>query len=260
MIESRRQWIEPGRESAIAAASRGQLQVRDVDPRTEPGWAAFVAQHPDGSIYHHPAWLEVLQREYRRPQVGLACRDAGGALRGVLALCRTKGLPLSPGGQLTGRRWSSLPRTPLSGPLALDRAAAAALVQAAVARVRHEPGTQLQLKVASPSLDGMVAGLNRVPWRLTYVLTLPENPEALGPADGRARRRNAWAVNKAKRLGVSVRAAETEADVEAWHRLYLDTMRGLGVPARSLRFFRAAWEILGSRGLMRLLLAEQRDE
>ena len=37
-------------------------------------------------------------------------------------------------------------------------------------------------------------------------------------------------------------------------------MRGLGVPARSLRFFRAAWEILGSRGLMRLLLAEQRDE
>ena len=66
-----------------------------------------------------------------------------------------------------------------------------------------------------------------------------------------------WAVNKAIKLGVQVRPAETARDLRAWYALYLDTMRAHIVPPRSYRFFETAWEVLQPRGLMRLLLAEQ---
>jgi len=233
-----------------------QVRVVQVDPLADPRWGSFVAQQPGALIYHDPAWLSALEREYQRKPLGLVCEDGTGTIRGVLALCHTRGVPLRAGGQLSGRRLSSLPRTPVSGPLALDRDAAAALVQAAVDRARMD-GTQLQIKVASTELDGIADGLIRIPWRQSYILELSEDPDRLGPKDGRARRRNNWAVGKAKRLGVEVRRAETEEDLRAWHHLYLLTMRHLAVPARPYRFFRALWETLGPRGSMRLLVAEQ---
>src|ERR1700736_492431 len=123
-----------------------QVRVVQVDPLADPRWGSFVAQHPDALIYHHPAWLSALEQEYQRRPLGLVCEDGAGAIRGVLALCHTRGVPFRAGGQLSGRRLSPLPRTRVSGQLALDRQAAAALVQAAVDRARLEPGTQLQLK------------------------------------------------------------------------------------------------------------------
>ena len=36
------------------------LRVRQVDPTTDPRWAAFVASHPNGLAFHHPAWLATL--------------------------------------------------------------------------------------------------------------------------------------------------------------------------------------------------------
>jgi hypothetical protein len=236
---------------AVSVHERAQLQVFDIDPLTDPRWAALVERHPDRLVFHHPAWLRTLQAEYPRPMIGLGCQDTAGRLRGVLALSPTRGLPL--GGAIAGRRLSSLPRTPIAGPLALDDEASSALIRAAVERTRAAKDTQLQLKQMTPLPDAADDGLQEVAWRTTYVLDLQDRPAG----DGRGRRRNQWAVNKARKAGVRVRAAETEAELRAWHRLYLGTMRGLAVPARSYRFFEAAWRHLQQAGMMRLLIAEQ---
>jgi len=230
------------------------MRVVEVDPQTDPRWEAFVAAHPDGLVYHHPAWLQALHQEYDRRFVSLACEDADGQLRGVLPLCHTRGLPFRRGGQITGRRLSSLPRTPVAGPLALDEQAATALVQAAVERVR--PGTRLELKLWTTGLDGLVDGVAHLPWRQTYVLELPRRPADLRFGNSRNHSRIKWAVNKAVKMGVQVRSAETEDDLQAWYAIYLETVRWHAMPARQYRFFKACWELLRPGGLMRLLLAE----
>jgi hypothetical protein len=242
---------------SVPHGATGRLHVAELDPGGDPRWASLVAGHPQGLIYHHPAWLATLGREYGRRPLVLGCEDDGGRLHGVLPLLSTRGLPFRRGGHLVGRRLSSLPRTPAAGPLAVSDEAREALITAAVARVRAQPGIQLQLKLTSPALDGMMDGLVGIRWRLSYELTLTEDPDELRFGDGRTHRRNTWAVNKARRLGVRVRPAETEAELRAWYRLYLETMRGLAVPARSYRFFQAAWDVLRPLGFMRLLLAEQ---
>jgi CelD/BcsL family acetyltransferase involved in cellulose biosynthesis len=234
------------------------LRVEAVDPTAGGRWDRYVDEHDDGLVYHHSGWLRALKREYGQAPVGLTLVDADGDLHGVLPLMATRGLPLRGAGGNGGRRLSSLPRTPVAGPLADDRDGLAALVAAAAERTSS--GMQLQLKVLEPQLDGLVPRLVGHPWRLTYVLELPGNPEAVRFGSARGHASIKRAVGKARKHGVRVRSADTPADLRAWYRLYLATMREHLVPARPFRLFQALWEELRPRGSMRLLLAERDGE
>src|SRR5260370_39728511 len=129
------------------------------------------------------------------------------------------------------------------------------LLQAVVERVSEEPRACLQLKLFSNPLDGLVEGVVGIPWSTTYRLELPGQPEHLRFGNSRNHSRIRWAINKATRLGVEVRPAETERELRAWYELYLHTMRRFAVPPRPYRFFEVAWVRLQHLGLVRLLLA-----
>jgi SAM-dependent methyltransferase len=249
---------QPGSATAAAGARSGRpsTHVVEIDFKSDPRWDRFVADHPDGLVYHHSRWLSALEREYGQMPLALAYEDAHQQLRGVLPLIYTKGLPFGLGGAAAARRLSSLPRTPVAGPLTLDARATAALLEGALARVHQDPGTRLQIKVQR-QIDGVPAQLTEVPWRVSYILRLPSDPEELRFGNSRNHSRIKWAVQKAEREGVRIRHAESVDDLRIWYRLYLDVNRWRGQPARPLRFFEAAWELLRPTGLMRLLLAEQ---
>jgi CelD/BcsL family acetyltransferase involved in cellulose biosynthesis len=232
------------------------LRVIVVNMRTEKRWEAFLASHPDAVIYQHPGWIRALEKESGRGCIALACEDASGQLRGILPLMSTYGLPWDLGGSRTRRRLSSLPRTPIAGPLANDPDAARALVHAAIERARMDPSLQLELKPRR-ELEQTADGLVRSPWRQTFVMELPGDPEKLRFGNARNHSRIRWSVNRATKLGVQVRTAETERDLRAWYQLYLETMRSNAVAPRSYRFFEALWRELRPAGLICLLLAEQ---
>lgn len=228
--------------------------MKEIEPGSDPRWDEFVAEHPEGHVYQHSAWLRCLAAEYARPVVGLSTEDAGGRLTGVMPLVATRGVPLLRGSATLGARLSSLPRTPLAGPLARDRDSTVALLEAALARA---DGAQLQIKRATPDLDGLVEGIGGAPWRASYILSLPDDPEAVRFGNSRNHGRIKWAVNKAHKEGVSVRIANDVGDVRAWYPLYVRTMREVVVPPRPLRLFEAMWQELAPRDMMRLYVAEQ---
>jgi hypothetical protein len=229
--------------------------VVDIDPVADSRYDAFVHAHPDALIYHHPAWLEVLAKENGQRPVCLASEDTTGQLNGILALFQTRGLPLV-GGQLTGRRLSSLPRTPVAGPLTSDRFAAAALIRAAANRVEDNPVVPLQIKTASNDFDDLVDGVVGNRWRPCYMLELPARTEDLRFGSSRHHARIRSTVNKAERLNIRIREADSECDLRAWYDIYLETMRWHVIPPRSYRFFKSAWDILRPHGFLRLLVAE----
>jgi CelD/BcsL family acetyltransferase involved in cellulose biosynthesis len=236
----------------------GRLRVVDIDPINDPRWLAFVSGHPEGLIYHHPAWLRVLEKEYGERPIGLACEDPEdpvGELSGILPLMWTRGLPFMPKTR-TGRRLSSLPRTPVAGPLARHPQAVTALAQAAIERRSEDPGARLELKPSWTAPASLAAALGSMPWRKAYVLQLPHRVEDLRFGTSRNRARIKWAIGKSRKLGVQVRSADRTEDVRAWYRLYLETMRTKSFPPRPLRLFDAIWDELRPQGLMRLLLAE----
>lgn len=220
-----------------------------------------MRSHPDATVYHHPAWLEVLESEYPQQSAHLACESASGELQAILPMLYTRGLPLGLGGPNAARRLSSLPRTPLAGPLSTSREASVAILQNALGKIHPAPEIQLQIKTQGPALDGLTEDLVGRPWRLSYVLTLPDRLK--GPyriTDSHERARIRWAINKAQKQGVRIRQAESERDLQDWYSLYLKTMRRNVVPPRSMRFFAGLWRHLESRGMMRLLIAELNTE
>lgn len=258
---------------------RTALRVIEVDFRSDRRWIEFISSHPDALIYHHPGWLAALESEYGQRCVSLACEDERGNLAAVLPLFYTRGLGFKFGRLATGRRLSSLPRTPIAGALALNKEAATAVVEYAIELARREPGVRLEIKSNIAGLDEAVDGLTCIPWRPTYVQELPplmdgesweqfwENLRLPRPClscegcrrlrFGNAKRQHRvnWSVNKAIKMGLSVRDAETEDELKQWYQLYLLTMRENAVPPRPYRLFQRLWGSLRSTRKMRLLLA-----
>lgn len=238
----------------LGAVQERVIQVDAADPR----WDAFVVRAPGSTVYHHSGWLAALQHETRQPVVKLAYEEPDGTLSGILPLMVTRGLPLKLGGPSAARRLSSLPRTPLAGPVATNEAALRALTEAAIGHARSA-GLRLQLKQATGTLDGLTPMLQGSPWRLSYVKQLPDDPDQLRFGNSRQHARITWAVRKAQRNGLEVRVATTETDLRRWYRLYLDVNRWRGLPSRPYRLFQAAWEHLKPDGLLRLYLVHQRQ-
>ena len=215
---------------------REVLTVLEMDFQGDSRWERFVASHPDALIYHHPGWLSALESEYGQKCVSLACVDEQGQVCAVLPLFYTKGLPLHVGPLSTNRRLSSLPRTPEAGLLATSKEGATAILEHAVGLVRSKPGVQLEIKTKIADLDKSVDALVCKPWRPTYVAELPVRVEGaaweafwetlrfprtcvscqdcrqLRFGNARRQHRVNWSVNKAIKLGLEVREAETEEE------------------------------------------------
>jgi Acetyltransferase (GNAT) domain len=224
------------------------LQVTDIDPWSDSRWLTFLTESEAALVYHHPAWLRVLKDAFGHEIVALACADSDGNLQGVLPLVRTKG-------KVAGDALSSLPHTPVAGPLARSNEATRALLQAAVKRVAAERRLTLQIRASGPGLDGLVDGLVGIPWVESYGRELPPTDEELRFRDARNHSTVKRAVKKAQKSGVEVTLAQSDDELRAWYRLYLETMRSHGVPPLPFRFFASAWNVLRPLGLMRLVLA-----
>ena len=266
-------------ETPSSHAPRG-LRVFECEFQKDPRWERFVSAHPDALIYHHPSWLSALETEYGQKCISLACADEQGQLLAILPIFYTKGLAFSVGGLATGRRLSSLPRTPIAGPLTLSKEAEARVIQCA-AELASSQNAQLEIKTRIPDLNAHSHSLSCLSWRPTFVDELPSPDEAIHWQNfwddvrrhrsctschgcrrlrfGNARRQHRvnWAVGKAIKSGLAVREADSEEDLQRWYKLYLLTMRQNAVPPRPYRLFRSLWSSLRSSGRMRLLIAEQ---
>jgi hypothetical protein len=251
-------WIEAETASRQSFESVAHSRrVVELDLETDGRYNAFVASHPKATVFHNPGWLNSLQAEYETGAIVLGCENSDHHLEGVMPLLRTRGMPFNIGAQQTRRRLSSLPRTPLAGPLFTSEESVRLLLKAAADRADRESGTQLQIKLGECIPTSASHPLLCTTWRPTYVLEVPDRPEDLRFGDARNRHNLKWAVKKAEKNGVTVRPAEQESELLSWYPLYLQTMRRNCVPARPLRLFRAMWNNFRSLGLICLQLAEQ---
>jgi len=219
-------------------------------------WKRYVLRHPDAHFFSHPLWVKALENEYGQKSVILVCRDGEGNMKGILPLMPTLGLPLKKNELITSRRLSALPRTPLGGFLFDNQTVQQVLIEAAIKKVSERNNTCLQLKSYSSELNEGIENLNKINWRQSFYLHLPDCPTKIRFGDKKRHHKVKWAVNKAISHGIKIREAATEKDLKEWYKLYLETVRWHMVPARPYKFFKFLYDYLKPRGLMKLLLAE----
>lgn len=235
-------------------------KVKVLESFDETGWDDFVSSHPEGRIYHTSHWIKALRNESGTRNINLAYLDEEDNILGILPLLYTRGFPLGLGGLPGSKRLSSLPRTPLAGPLAFDGEIYNALIEKSVELVEQDNDTKLQIKLPDNSITYKRAKFTSVPWRETYIYEIPTADNEIRFGNSRNHSAIKRAVNKAERSGLKVRAVTSTEDLKQWYSMYLETMAFHVTPARSFSFFKELWEKLAPQNLMRVDLAVLNDK
>src|SRR4051794_31880543 len=87
-------------------------------PLADPRWTDLVDTHPDATIFHHPAWADLLRATYDYRAFALGVTNSTGQLVAGVPMARVP-RPLS------GRRWVAFPFSDTCPVLAHDDAARA---------------------------------------------------------------------------------------------------------------------------------------
>jgi len=231
-------------------------KITDDSSLLDQEWIEFIQNYEECSIYHHPAWLKVLQEETNQKIVKLVCRNSSGKLVGILPLQFTRGVPFRFGGIPGAKRVSSLPRTPVSGLVALNEDIADLLISNAIEISKNSSKHRLQIKSFNDNLNSHIKNLSKHYWREFYFTEIPKYPEEIRFGNSKNHTKIKWGVNKAIKNGVSIRYSNSEKDLSLWYDLYLDTMKFHTTPPRSFLFFKNLWKNLKSNNLMQLVFAE----
>jgi predicted N-acyltransferase len=224
--------------------------VIKVDPCADPRWDAFVEGARGASVYHLGAWARILRSAYGfRPRY-MAIEGADGDFEGVLPMFQSRG-------PVTGRRLRSLPAVaPPSGPLARTRDGLAALVEAAAATLAESGAAQWVWLSRDEAMEELVPGLGLGTTQLTWIAELAGEPDEQRTRLRKHSNNLHRSIKKAEAAALTVREGSGEADLRAFYRLYLATMREHRSLPRPYRQMRADLRELGPRDATRVFLVD----
>jgi FemAB-related protein (PEP-CTERM system-associated) len=187
------------------------------------GWDAYVAAHPQATFFHQAAWRRVLERAFGHTTHFLLARR-GTEITGVLPLAHVK----SP---LFGQSLISSPFCVYGGPLTSDAESLEALSAAA-----DQVMTKSRVKVMEwrPLHD-----LGALPdgWQVKSGLYVTFRRSISGDDDANLKaipRKQRAVVRKGIDRGL---LASVDRDVAGLHRIYAESVRNLGTPVFSRRYF-----------------------
>ncbi len=203
------------------------LTCRPLDEAGEPAWDAFVAAHPDGTFFHRAGWRRVVEQAFgHRAHYLMTWRD--GAVTGVLPLGHVRTA-------LFGSSLISVPFCVHGGPLAADRASFEALVAAAVALMPAARASALEFRFFTPPPEDW---LDPAEWPVRSDLYVTFRKPITDDHDANLKaipRKQRAVVRKGIERGLTSTA---DQNTDLLHRIYAESVRNLGTPVFSRRYFR----------------------
>jgi len=210
----------------------------ELDPAGS-AWSALVAEAPEATAFHHPAWGQVLADAYGFRSTVLAMTDAGGRVRAGAALARVR--------RLRRAAWVSLPFADHCPALALDPASRDRFATG-LAAWGASAGAPIEVRGGIPVMPAWPGAAIAV----QHVLALDGDPAAQRARIHATHRKR---IRQAERSGLAVRLGRSHEDVADFYRLHVATRRRQGVPVQPRAFFEAVWRHVIGPGLGIVALA-----
>lgn len=197
------------------------IRINPLSPARAPAWDAFVDASPDASFFHKAAWAQVIERAFGHPAQYLMA-EQDGAVIGVLPLVHVKS-------RLFGNSLVSTPFCVYGGPVAGERDVRSALEAEAGEMMRRLGATSVEFRFMQ---DVESEWVERPGLYVTFRKRFTGDAETDLKAIPRKQRAM---VRKGIQNGLRS-VAETEVD--RLHRIYAESVRNLGTPVFSRRYFR----------------------
>jgi CelD/BcsL family acetyltransferase involved in cellulose biosynthesis len=224
-----------------------------VEPWTDARWDAYLASHPRATVYHTAAWNRIVCEIGRYPSLCLL-HERDGRVTGVLPLVAVES-------RLTGNRISSLPFSDYGFALADDADTVRVLTGEARA-VRARRGAAFWEMRGAPVLpdggEAIAADAPRSSHFWNYLIPLTEDTEAVNRTFSRTAVRQT--IKKSAKLGVTVRVAGGDQDLDAFYALYVRNRRRHGIPPQPHKLFEMVLNRLTDTPRASLYLAEYQGD
>ncbi len=189
-------------------------------------WDEFVHQCEDAHFFHLSGWEDVIDRAFGHRTYYLYAENSG-EITGVLPLAQTRS-------RLFGNKLISLPFCVYGGVAALDDQSRAALTAAASDLAREISVDYLELRNVKEQ-TGYVSTDRYVTFRKRLSVNSEENMLAI-PRKQRAM------IRKGKKNSLEVQLG---AQVDVFYAIYAESLRGLGTPVLSKRYFQILKSVFG---------------
>jgi len=206
------------------------VAIRNLTDEAAAAWDAFVLAHPDGTFFHRAAWSTIIARAFgHRTHYVYTERD--GAITGVLPLAQVKTL-------LFGNSLISVPFCVYGGPLAADPESAAALSGHAASLLAKTGASAVEFRYRGPSDETS-------DWeeRPDLYVTFRKPIEADNDKNMKAIPRKQRAMVR-KGIQNELRSV-ADRDAVLLHGIYAESVRNLGTPVFSRRYFNMLAEVFG---------------
>ena len=200
------------------------VSVRTLEAGSEPAWDRFVTAMPAGSFFHLAAWAKVIEAAFGH-ETFYSFTERDGAITGVLPLARVKSL-------LFGDTLISNPFCVYGGPLAADAESQAALVAHAEQLLARAPSSALEFRHRDGGEPAPAGWIERPDLYVTFRKPIEADHDRNMKAIPRKQRAM---VRKAIQNGLTSIA---NRDVGTLHQIYAESVRNLGTPVFSRRYFR----------------------
>ena len=196
------------------------LTLRPLEAASEPAWDAFVDAMPAGTFFHRAAWRRLIAEEFGHLTF-YTYAERDGAIVGVLPLVQMKTL-------LFGNTLTSVPFCVYGGPLAADTDAATALADYAASLLPETGASAVEFRHREPVASDWT---ERPDLYVTFRKPIVADNEANMKAIPRKQRAM---VRKGIQNGLT---SVVEHDATRLHRIYAESVRNLGTPVFSRRWF-----------------------
>ena len=199
----------------------GALEIGELDEPRLGEWDAFVARCPDATFFHRAGWKRVIERSFRQRAYYLYARRAA-SIEGILPLVHVKSA-------IFGSSLISVAFCVYGGPVAMSEDAALALDQAARRLAERLDASYLEYRhIGSRRYPGAIEKSD-----LYVTFRKPIDPDVNKNLLAIPRKQRAM-IRKAQKFGLQ---SEIDDDCMRLHRVYSESVRNLGTPVFSRRYF-----------------------
>jgi FemAB-related protein (PEP-CTERM system-associated) len=204
-------------------------------------WDSFVLQQDAGTLFHGTAWKRIIERAFGYKSCCLLAEEAG-QVRGVLPLF----LVSNP---VTGRTLISSPFAVYGGICANDEEARRQLTAAACAIAHKKNVEYLELRLREG--DGTPAFVTKDLY-VTFDTEIDPDRDRLFKALPKDTR---YMIRKSQKAGLA--AALGNDGLNDFYEVYAQSVRNLGTPVFSKKFFRIILEELGGNAEIMVVRKDQ---
>lgn len=216
----------------------GMKGATEIDPLCDERWARFVERHPNATVFHTRGWLEALCRTYGYTAGAVITAGGDDELTDGLVFCCIHS-------QLTRSRLVSLPFSDHCTPLVETADQLKCLISGITGRLQPGRGEYFEIRPCGEGQAGDEAGLSECGSYCHHRLDLrPSLSDIYDAFHGNCIRRK---IKRAERAGLTYEEGRSEALLESFYKLALQTRRRHGLPPQPIRWYRNLAACMGDR-------------